>query len=434
MRTVKVTTRAVVLVLGLSLVAPLPALAGGDGGGSAKPPRTSRYLPGEFTDDTVDTVVADLARGGIGVFPLGKTRPVTRVRRPVSPVRLTVEQARTAALGAWSSSGITAAEVDTLAPVEGSVATIVPPTSALVAAYVRSAKTPGAKLARRVMRGQELEQFQGLVFPSLVLTLFVSDLASAALQDPATEVAGATGTDDLQLISSRAQAAPAPGICTKLISFVNDTIRDVFAAIPRIGVDQASIDSVLGSFLGSIVGDAARLAASVVNGFVDGAQFIVVNGVKAVTTEVLHAIADVAGVVGTVATVATTLTPWALDLRGEPTPTRRAVGTEAPIPGRFTLTVRTVGPIPDEWPRDIQDCRDAGRRAAAAAQAARRRCALDARGLCARRPDHRIRRPLVAARPGRQGRLRLRHDRRGRGDGQGGRQVRSGLGRCRPPP
>ena len=81
----------VVALLAASRVATAPPTAAA---GDRIPKRGVSYLPGTFEQSTVDRVVTDLARVGIGVYEPGTAKPRARLRKPVSPMRLTVEQAQ----------------------------------------------------------------------------------------------------------------------------------------------------------------------------------------------------------------------------------------------------------------------------------------------------------------------------------------------------
>lgn len=93
----------VVLVTAVSFQAAPLALAKSHG----------RYLAGNFGQGTVQRFTTGLANVGIGVYPVGGSQPVRRVAGRASPLRLTVPQARTAALGVWSRSGLSGASLDT---------------------------------------------------------------------------------------------------------------------------------------------------------------------------------------------------------------------------------------------------------------------------------------------------------------------------------
>jgi hypothetical protein len=346
--------RAFVLAC-IALMAAVTGTSTGSAHGSARMERPAqRESAGRFSQRAVNKVIAGLARAGIGVYRSGSDEPLVAPEEPVSPLRLSESQARNAALGAWARAGMTGADLDELIPIAAEDQTIVPPASALIAAYVKVAKTPGAKLARTVMGRQDWSNVHAAVFPALVLDLFVSDVVTSA--------AGSSPLDSprTSLVSFRAPAGvpaqPTGGACSATQNFVNQVVQTVFAAIPKINPpDPSSVSRTFGSFFGSIINTALQIGATVVNGLVQGAQFAVVNGIKVLIQPVLNAVASIAGVVAVIAEVGTTLQPWTLVLRADPSMTRKAVGSEKGLPGAFHLSVQTVGPSGD-WPRDVADC------------------------------------------------------------------------------
>ena len=72
------------------------------------------YLSGKFTHRTVDRFTRDLAKVGIGVYRPGARRPVRMVRGRQSPLRMSTDEAVTAALGARAGVGMSAGTLDAL--------------------------------------------------------------------------------------------------------------------------------------------------------------------------------------------------------------------------------------------------------------------------------------------------------------------------------
>ncbi len=100
---------------------------------------------GQFTSSDVSSFVRDAAKVGIPTYRPGSRKPVVAVRGRMSPVRLTTDLARSAALGAWAHVGMTAGQLNAMTgPVKlGSVSV---PTGALVAAWANSTDGPSARL------------------------------------------------------------------------------------------------------------------------------------------------------------------------------------------------------------------------------------------------------------------------------------------------
>lgn len=135
------------------------------------------YLRGPFGPATVHRVVRDLGRVGIGVYRPGSARPVARVRGRRSPVRLTSEQARTLAFGAWARSGATGSAISARTgrvriSRHRRVASAI-----MLAGWAKRARTPSARLARRLLGTVRWRRYRQVVFPSVVQLLFASDMA-----------------------------------------------------------------------------------------------------------------------------------------------------------------------------------------------------------------------------------------------------------------
>jgi hypothetical protein len=140
-------------------------------------PRASAYLGGPFGQATVDRFVRDLASVGIGVYTPGAAPPQQGVRAPVSPMRLTADQARAAALGAWSHAGLSGATLDGLAPPVRLTPKLWMPIGVFVAGWAKQVQTPSAALARRILGTPDWKHYRRVVFPDAVLVLFASDVA-----------------------------------------------------------------------------------------------------------------------------------------------------------------------------------------------------------------------------------------------------------------
>lgn len=333
------------------------AWTGAPARGSTLAKRRRDALSGEFSSRTVDIVVKRLAKAGIGVYELGSDAPIVEPMAPVSPLRLSESQARNAALGAWARSGLTGAQLDELAPIPEDQRTLVPPVSALVAAYVDVGKTPGAKFARAVMGTQSWDDVHAVVFPAVILDLFVSDILTKAGGGTAS---GASAPKSVRLTAFDAPTA-TPGqapsdVCTTAQTFVNKVVEGIFSVIPKVSPpDPSGITSILGTFLGSMINKGLEIGAKVVNGLVQGAQYAVTAAGKTLIQPVLNVVATIAGVVAVVAEVVTKLQPWALSVRADPSNTRKAVGKEKGLPGAFHLDVQTAL-LNGDWPADLVGC------------------------------------------------------------------------------
>src|SRR5205085_11550634 len=112
-----------------------------------------RLSSAAYTSDTPSALVAGLARSGIGVYSdTSSATPVQPVAGTASPFRLLDFQAHALAVGAWTGSDYTGAELDSVLPTPAT-ADPMPTTSEVLAGYVAAANTPGASLSRALMAG-----------------------------------------------------------------------------------------------------------------------------------------------------------------------------------------------------------------------------------------------------------------------------------------
>jgi hypothetical protein len=297
------------------------------------------------SDSFVDEFIADLAAAGIGVFAVGGTEPMVPVTDPVSPLRLTEEQAANAALGAASGSGLSGAQIDGLMavpPLADGAAPIAP--SLLLAAWAAEAWTAAASSAREILDGQDLDQPASVVFPIGVLALFVADVVpgDAALTPSSTAPSG--------LGFQRPAIAPqdsSQSVCQQFQRFSDDTVRSVFAAIgklPNLGYRHDDWDWARWI---------ANRGADLANFALTGLEYLTVNGVKTLIGPLVSIIATIASVVAVTTSVVLFLQPWSATIEPEPLTNQRGALRK---PGRFNLTVRTAGPAPDRWPTQLAGC------------------------------------------------------------------------------
>ena len=271
-------------------------------------------------------------------------------------------------LEARAGQGMAGADLDALIPSDAGL----PPTSYLLAGWVSASASPAAALARRIMGVRDWTQAPSIVFPGLVLALYVGDasLYANALSSapnggvnsrtggssPATTAARfvrpTTGVAAAAFISMRPTVV---GICSKVQGFIDGTIGAVFDALGHLEAPQAPSTGtgILGSF-GAGLQAAFDLGAGIVNGLIDAGRFLVVNGVKLATQPILDQIARVAGVLAVATSIVSLLRPWTLRMDAVPGATRKAVGEEPGLPGTVSATVDLGGL--DQWPADIADC------------------------------------------------------------------------------
>jgi hypothetical protein len=304
-----------------------------------------RYLAGGFTQSLVQRFTSDLASVGVGVYPVGGSGPVRRVAGRASPLRLTVPQARTAALGAWSHSGLSGASLDALAGSVRVTAKVSLPVGAVIAGWAKRVHSPSARLARRILGPVSWRHYKKIVFPKAVVMLFASDVALHMSHSGNHRTAG--------VAAGRAQSVVAAP-CTEVLKSVNDTVKRLFDSIGHIKTDERTIRKLFGSgFIGKIVKGVGDVLAEGVNTAIDGARAIVLGGVQVPIKAITNALAAVAGAATVIDGVANALSPWSGKVTADPAQTAKGVG--AGIPGKFVLNVTAPG-SERKWQSWVIDC------------------------------------------------------------------------------
>ncbi len=340
---------------------PPPAPSAGSAGVGPVDPASAglarRIQAPGFGPDVTAAVVEALARSGIATLPRPGGSDERPPADPLSPIRLLEWQARNLAAGAQASNGPSGAELDTLQPIPPELADRIPPVSAILAAYVAAADTPGAALSRALLAGDDLTDAATVRFPTLVLVLFASDLATDApataageprvAGEPATaagEPATAAGGPAMAIAAAFRPAQPgsavedAGGICSQAQAFVTGVIHDLFAAL-----HAATPDNLPG-----------RILVSIWNWLVSQAEAVVQHLVQAVTDEVKRVIADIASIIGSTAQVVAAFLPYAVHVAADPGRLELPIDPAAAIDGRVNVAV-SVGDIPP-WPDWMADC------------------------------------------------------------------------------
>jgi hypothetical protein len=297
----------------------------------------------------VGGLIATLATVGVPVVDLDDDQVIRPVDGPPSTMRLTIDQARAMAVEVRAGSGILAADLDAAIPVPEDL----PAASEVIAAWVASADSPGGRLARALLAGQDVSEPADLLLPGLVLTLFVDDLTergsasgarvapSPAPGSPVSPLAMAVrGPADGRLV---APPQAVDDMCTRAVTFIDDVLTTAFDALkvtpPREG--------------------AGAVIVGLWNWLVDQGHTFV----RGVVDELLGTIRPfLETVVGTVATISVALAsfaPYAVSVTalldaGGTTDLELPIAPAPPVTGRFLAAVQTGG-IPD-WPPVVRDC------------------------------------------------------------------------------
>jgi hypothetical protein len=266
----------------------------------------------------VADVTQVLRRAKVGVYP---DDAVTGAE----PLRLTTWQVRNLAVEAANGGGVSGVTLSELAALPDGA----PPMSYLVAAWAMRYPSPSAGFARALLGDQQWHQATAMVFPKLILTLFVADAL----------VAGPEGYRSTQAVALQHVAAVTTmksGPCSAADSFIQNAIADVATALK---VDTSG-GGILG-FLGSIWNVAVDLAAGVVQGLI-----------KAFKTLVLGALVDAFAVIAVIQEVLSYVVEWRTDLVAEPERNHFGIDDEM-VTGRLELqVVDNQLPVPDV----VKDC------------------------------------------------------------------------------
>lgn len=258
-------------------------------------------------------------------------------------VRVTAWQRVNLAAEAANGGGPTGAELEGIVPVpEGS-----PPVAYLVAAWALEFGSPGAEFSRALLGEQDYTRSDRVIFPMLVITLFLADAASdidASTLEVAT--ARSAGTIEPVVASAPAAFAVVAGVCNAVSNFVQNAIATVANAV-KVSAENGGI---LG-FLGKIWNAAVDLVAGVVAGLIDF-----------VTRPIVGAIVTVFSAIETIRQVSTLILEWRATLTLEPDANRFGIDGEV-VTGDMTVKVQDnripIRPFIVDWPGAF-DLRNAG--------------------------------------------------------------------------
>lgn len=296
-------------------------------GSAAAPTATTPASAAATTAASTAAATTALAQAGIAtVADETTTTPTVPVTGRVL-MRFTAPQVQAMALQSADHGGILGSALD--AAVQEPTSDV--PMSYLLAAWVDTATSPGAAMVRAQMGPQNWQQAPSIVFPSIALPLFVSDVIAAA---PA-----ATGP----VSASASQAAFHMGVdtpCSLVSGFIQGVIDTVFNALTLNAPSGGSIGATIGGFFVSIWNEAVSLAQQALNGLI-----------TAVTAPVVHTIEVVAGAAAVIAEVASYLSPWSVQVVAQPG------SISAGGSGTFVGHVDS-GPGAD-YPSSVSDCASA---------------------------------------------------------------------------
>jgi hypothetical protein len=318
------------------------------------------------SSDRVAELVDQLAAAGIAVFeePDDDT-PVAPPAEPTSPVTLLRWQVHALAAELASRGGVTATELDAMADGE-TVGDLSVKASAVVDGWAAEAGTPAAAMARELLAGDPdwpdiMTADERPVYSSLVLLLFVADLAAAGAsldEETATPTRHAPPRPGAVILAGSADAIPlaaedvASGPCSAGLAYLNGAVAATFDALrrlatpPPVATGFGLFDAIANAVIGGVAG-----AANLV---IDGAEIVIDGVIRATVGEVMAVVARVAGVLGTLAQIKSYVQPWELEFAADPEGTATVL---APAAEGKAGTVAVAVKVPfGTWPGWMVDC------------------------------------------------------------------------------
>ncbi len=321
------------LVLSLLLGAcsgtePDPAPAGGTGERAA-------FEPGPYGDGDLEADVEALAGWGIETYADDRSaEPMVPVDGPAAPLRLLRDQVETMGREAAAGAGTQGADLDAVLGELGPEVRL----SSLLAAWLQSG-SPMASALRERLTTVDLENPDQAVFPTVVLTGFIRDLAPqqlpsaspAAFHDPASRAGTRT--------------------CSASASWIEGMLGNLFGALEIPVVDVENWPAVLQP-LGWLV----NAFITVYDAIRRGAQAVVINGIKYLVAPIRNVLAQVSLFVAVLQTALTSITPLTSSWDGPGAPEFGVLG-DAELRYETTVKVRSTNPL--VWPPLLRDCAQA---------------------------------------------------------------------------
>lgn len=331
----------------------------GSGSGAGDPAATEAATGtstgSDGTDDSPESSDAPVARDALESVGIQVVEEATDLTEITAPLVLTRVQSDRLLADVDPANGIAGADLDAVATMPAGVA----PISWFMAAWVSTADTPAAALAREWMGEQDWANAPTVRFPEAVLALFVNDLATST----STEVPDDESLLDLgpllpprptDIAPAGLQAPQAPqvrldGVCSTVVNFIGASLGAIVNALHI--TPPAS-----GDFLGTL----GAIGAFVFNNTIGLAAQLVQGLITELTAPVVAAIRTAVAVLGVITIFASLFRDEKLDVKLSPTQSQQqyrfAVGTEGDIRGQF---VATSDSLTGRWPKVLEDCAQA---------------------------------------------------------------------------
>ena len=252
-----------------------------------------------YSGDSTGAFNAALARAGIAVVADTSTDPATATPEvPLtatrSPVELLDFQAHALAVGAWSGTTFSGADLDSIVPVPPDSGS--PSLPELLAGYAATADTPGGAFTRALLAGQDLTHPEGVRFPAAVLFLFVSDIATDGGRLAVPSTSPSSSAARLLPLAGAGPVVAQPAISLSLVcggpsawidAIVNAIVNAVTVAVP-----QNAAGAIVVAIFGWIIHTVANVVKSVVNALL-GSVLSFIRGIAVLASAIAEQMASV---------------------------------------------------------------------------------------------------------------------------------------------
>jgi len=303
-------------------------------------------LRGPYAKTSVDAVVTTLTQSGITVTDNdGISGASTANGKGLQVMQF---QARSLALEIASKSGHLGSQLNSMTP-----PIPLPPDgtgidknltwSLLIAAYVKSADSFGAKVARGIMGDIDLAQHATYRYPTLVIYTFMQEVMIPLLAE--MQLAESSGPVMSALSGGRLAATALAGFnagdpCGSVNQFLDDLAPTVSAAVSSVGARSTGFWSNVFSVAAVAAGVATNAAVNAVKSIVRHTPAVTAAR-NAMTAA--HALSDLNSM----------FSQWNVQVTAAPGGLHKKPGT--PDAGTFTLTIDNGGETPD-WPQAVRSC------------------------------------------------------------------------------
>jgi hypothetical protein len=274
------------------------------------------------SQDALNDAISTLSSSGVAIYETTTSKaPMQTVGGTQSSMRLTRWQLATLVNQNDAGMVMTGSDMDRM---EGKDALKGAPTiSMFVAAWLSKSTTPLSAYAKRLMGKHpfDIKKAPLEVFPLLVVTLFVADIAPLRTPRHAFE------NPSFNLENMIAAPALADGICSTVSDFAGGVIKDVSASLQEIPIG--------GGVLAFLWNHVVEAVSTVVN---------------IALAPLLSVIKAVSAGLAAVSMVVSLLSPWTVTIKGAKDP---ATLVDQPVIGNFVAEVSGNGL---EVPSDVADC------------------------------------------------------------------------------